>query len=289
MRQELPTKIDKPWFVAVITGALSVGLATIPIESTSASPPSGTNRPSSCLRDLVSCCLGSATSSNDLHDGNQSVAYGNEAAATNRPIRRSDAAPLPTVLYLASNRPPSRVFDEGFPTEARGLDLLRSVLENHHSALTTPTASPIVAFNDAQALRHVNDPRFPSHIYFDDPVPVWVYEIRADTSFFDVDESILWILSQPGGSHGFRNRLDQQAVYSARLMQRWATVGVPVENIRRAYSISHDTPRPGCPESSPAHGGPASDQPPPFSLTSARHNRHYLSHDTRGSNHLHTD
>jgi hypothetical protein len=234
-------------------------------------PPSpDADNSSCCLGDLVRSCLGSTESSDDRDRGARAAAYRNEAVDIGRPTRRSDASPRPSFLYVASNRPPSQVFDEGFPREARGLGLLRSVLDDPHSALTTPTAAPLVAFNDALALGHINDLRFPHRVYLDEPVPVWVYEIRADTSFYDVDESILWNLSQPGSSPGFRSRLDRQSLYSAVFTQRWATVDVPAENVRRSFLISHDTVRPSCPVSSPvhgrhqAHGGPASDEPPPF-------------------------
>ncbi len=286
---------SRPLLVASATGALIAAISASPGEGSFATPPPSPPRNSSyCIGDLLSCCLGSRSPDSDDMD-DQLTFYSRQELTSDRPLRRPDAPAVPTRLYLASLRPPSHVFVDGIFADRLGMNLVNFILDGGEGAFTTPTASPLVAYDAARALGNLADYQNPQALNLTRPSSVWIYEIRADSTFFDVDESLRWILAHPGGSHAFRSREDRHALYSAGLSRRWATIGIPVENIRVAYAISRNTPRPSCPNLSPAEGGSesisgqAAELAHPFPIDSAEHNRRYISLNTRGSNQLLTD
>jgi hypothetical protein len=143
--------------------------------------------------------------------------------------------------------------------------LLNRVMNRESMSWTTPTASPRVAYGDARSLRTPPSTR-----------PVWVYQIRADQTFYDLGESLHWQISQrspaePADDEGARLRgAETRATYR----QSWATLSeVPTENIRRAFPITEQTP---C----PSGGGPL------FPPDTAVENSRYVSLDTTGLDQL---
>ncbi len=292
------------WAV-VAAGVVAVEMAAAPARHSIATPPPDTNN-TSCVHRKVCCCLGSSntvpgdtellpvqgvdsrvnTGPIDRHsiadrcgrrrwgmrdEGSdhsvvsqptQPGARPGASTSEDRPRRSSSAPALPSVLYIASTMSPEHVFEEGFSADLRTMGLGHHVSRvDSYGAWATPTTSARVAYEDAVDARCR-------------PTPVqlvWVYQIRADESFYDLAESHC---QTSQSRHPEPNVRLLGGPNIARSRARWMTFSeIPTENIRRAFPITERT--------SPPHGFQQ-----PFPIDTAIKNRKYVHLNTRGSEQL---
>ncbi len=300
------------WISVVITGILVGGLVTVPKTASHATRPPETNN-RSWTQHLSCCCSGSpvaepgdvvalqpppncsspgetgrvdnhpplsdgavavrnCTTAGDEHSADTQLRQPNSrsgATSIERPRRRENAPALPRFLYVSSTLSPGQVFETmRSPLPADPMEtmaLLDRIFNRESMSWTTPTASPRVAYGDARSLRRPPSTR-----------SVWVYELRADQTFYDLGESLHWHVSQrsPAEQADDRGTRLRGAETRATYRQSWVTLSeVPTENIRRAFPITEQTP---CP----------SDSRQPFPSDTAVENSRYVSLNTRGSDQL---
>ncbi len=263
-----------------------VGLVPVPAGVGFATPPPNPANSTSYFGSLRSCCGGPGSGfASEGNPESQPPYYPVDTLiGTRRPLRPADAGSLPGRHSATRAGFPAGIFEW-----VTSLNLLGFLPDGGGTAFTTPTANPIVAYDNARTLGRIVDDQCTVDGCAEELRPVWVYEIRADTSFYDVEESLRYHFAQPDVVQSVPPSTAQSVSSPAGSLQRWVPVGIPSANIRRANPITEATPAPVCsdPQIVEDESEPSRSQaPPPFSLDSAETNELFVMLNTRGSERL---